>query len=275
MHDTPPPHPTDPLGGLWRTWSTTRFVIFAFLLLAASFLLQILVYGLTNDIFLPVLVADLVGVILPCWHAAREAGGTLGRDFHLTRPEPLTLVAAVIVAVAALVPTSFLAELSSRIHAVDPQWVLFYQKNLPGHWPGIALAAVTVVVVAPLAEELLFRGVVYRLARRTWGPWPAALVSALAFGLIHGEPWFLFGLIGLGLLFAFLYETTGSLLATVIAHGVHNGISLALMVAQRDELGDSLDPHAQDWLFLVLSAVALAVTLIVLRRRGHGLGETR
>ena len=135
-----------------------------------------------------------------------------------------------VTAAAALLPTSALAGLSARVHPVDPQWLAFTAttcrpRDWASPWP-----RVTAVLAAPLAEELLFRGLIYRLARRTWGAWPAAVVSSLVFGLIHGEPWYLFGLVGLGLILAYLYEATGSLLAPVIAHALHNAVSLYVML---------------------------------------------
>ena len=73
-------------------------------------------------------------------------------------------------------------------------------------------------------------GLLYRLARRTWGASSAAVVSALAFGLLHGEPWYLFGLVGLGLLLAYVYEMTGSLTPGIVLHGVYNGASFFLLL---------------------------------------------
>ena len=62
-------------------------------------------------------------------------------------------------------------------------------------WGLLAFGAV--VVVGPLAEEIIFRGLIHRVFSRTWGPWPAIIASALVFGLVHGEPWYLLGLVGM------------------------------------------------------------------------------
>jgi membrane protease YdiL (CAAX protease family) len=247
-------------------------VLFIMLALAGDYLAQLLMYGVSRDLFLPVLAGSLLGVVLPCRLLARGNGGTLRRDFHLDRLDAGTLAAAVVMAAAALLPTSALAGLSARIHPVDPRWLEFYLEHLPSSGLGILVAAVTAVLAAPLAEELLFRGLVYRLARRTWGPWPAAVVSSLAFGLIHGEPWFLFGLVGLGLILAYLYETTGSLLAPVIAHALHNAVSLYLIVEDPDQIAANPPLTSSDWIQLTASVVALAVVAVLLSRRTRRLG---
>jgi len=262
-----PPH-RNLAPGLWARWSSLRLVLFGFALLAGNFLVQILIYGTTGLLFLPVLAGNLLGVILPCVLASRLNEGTFARDFHLRWPGAGGATLAVVAALVALSPTSFLAHLSSRIHAVDPDWIAFYREMLPDTVGGLALATATVVLVAPLAEELLFRGLLYRLARRSWGPWPAAVVSALAFGLVHGEPWYLFGLVGLGMWLAFLYESTGSLLMPVVAHATHNGISLLLMVKDRATLGAEEPITAVDGILLAASlAVGLLLAVLLLRRR--------
>ncbi len=257
----------------WPAWPTRRLLLFIVLVLAGDYLAQLLVYGVSQDLFLPVLAGSLLGVVLPCRLLARGGGGTLRRDFHLDRVDSGMLVASVVAAAAALLPTSVLAGLSARIHPVDPSWLEFTLDHLPASGLGIVVAAVTAVLAAPLAEELLFRGLLYRLARRAWGPWPAATVSSLVFGLIHGEPWFLFGLIGLGLILAYLYETTGSLLAPVIAHALHNAVSLSLMIREPDRIGEDLVLATADWALLALSLAALAVTGFLLSRRARRLDD--
>ena len=266
------PTPTSPLPP-WPTWPARRLLVFIALVFAGNNLAQILTYSLVEDLFLPVLVGSLLGVVLPCRMLARGHGGTLRRDFHLDRLDMGTLVAAIIAAAAALLPSSALAMLSARIHPVDPQWLATLLEHLPTSGLGIAVAAAVAVFAGPLAEELLFRGLIYRLARRTWGPWPAALVSSLLFGLVHGEPWFLFGLIGLGLVFAYLYETTGSLLAPVIAHALYNGFALFAMIREPDQIGAEPTLEPRDWTLLGISVAMLAVTAVLLARRQRQLGR--
>lgn len=260
------PGPASPVPS-WPSWPARRLLLFIMLALAGDYLAQLLAFGLCRDLFLTVLAGSLLGVILPCHLLARGSGGTLRHEFHLDRLDAGALIAAALAGGAALLPTSVLAGLSARIHPVDPQWIAFTLDHLPSSGLGIAVAAVTTVVAAPLAEELVFRGLIYRLARRTWGVWPAAVVSSLAFGLIHGEPWFLFGLVALGLVLAYLYETTGSLLAPVIAHGLHNAVSLYLMLRDPSQLAEDPALEPGDWVLLGVSVVILAILVALLRRR--------
>jgi membrane protease YdiL (CAAX protease family) len=91
--------------------------------------------------------------------------------------------------------------------------------------PGVLVGAgVFVTILAPLAEEMVFRGFVYTGLRRVAGPGRAAVASAVLFALIHGSPYASLPLFGLGLALAFLYERNGSLTAPVALHGAFNGL---------------------------------------------------
>jgi len=87
-----------------------------------------------------------------------------------------------------------------------------------------------ICVVVPVLEETLFRGVIFRgLAARS-GFWPAAVVSALIFSLLHMSAAAAFPLFLLGLLFAWLCHRYQSLVAPAAAHGVYNALNLAILV---------------------------------------------
>jgi membrane protease YdiL (CAAX protease family) len=163
-------------------------------------------------------------------------------------------------AACSLVPTSLLAELSQRLHPIDPKWESLFREHLPTTIPGVVLAVFTVVLVAPLAEEIIFRGLLHRLASSMWGAVPATIISALVFGIVHGEPWFLFGLVGVGVMLAFIYETTRSVTACWAAHAVHNAVSLWAMLANEGSLAEPRAITRLDW---ALGAVSVLGILLV------------
>lgn len=83
--------------------------------------------------------------------------------------------------------------------------------------------AIMVVVGAPIAEELTFRGLLWSgLAKRGVRPWVAVLVSAAAFALIHFEPERLFVLLVIGSVLGAVRWITGSVGACIVAHAVNN-----------------------------------------------------
>ena len=232
----------------------------ATLLMAGNFFFQILFYMVRADLFVPVMAGAVAGVLVPMYLMARRWDFSLRSDFSLTNPHPIVLAASALLAVCSLVPTSLLAELSLRLHPVDPQWESLFRDHLPTTSLGVVLAVISVVIVAPLAEEIIFRGLLHRLASSMWGAIPAALVSALVFGIVHGEPWFLFGLVGVGLMLAFIYEVTRSVTACWVAHAVHNSISLWAMLNTEGSLAEPQTITMQDW---GLAAVSVLGMLLV------------
>ena len=85
-------------------------------------------------------------------------------------------------------------------------------------WAGIILYG----IVSPLAEEIVFRGIVYNRLRRQYTRWIAIVASALLFGLYHGNVvQALYGFV-LGVLIAVLYEKYGSFAVPVILHSAAN-----------------------------------------------------
>ncbi|HEY7478221.1 MAG TPA: CPBP family intramembrane glutamic endopeptidase [Actinomycetota bacterium] len=102
---------------------------------------------------------------------------------------------------------------------------------------GEVLAVVLAVLVAPVTEELFYRGVLFRSVRDRHGFWPGALVSALLFGLVHfvPAPWQDFVLLQsimvfTGLALAWVYERRGTIVASIAAHMVFNIIGITFIL---------------------------------------------
>ena len=88
--------------------------------------------------------------------------------------------------------------------------------------------ALVVIVVAPICEEIFFRGFLYRVLRMRMTFWLAAVIDGLLFGLVHASSTTLAALpilAFLGLVFCYVYERTGTLFATIALHALNNTIS--------------------------------------------------
>jgi membrane protease YdiL (CAAX protease family) len=108
------------------------------------------------------------------------------------------------------------------------------------HGGDVLLVALLVVLVAPVCEELFFRGLVFKGLRRRYGFGISAALSGLVFGLAHLEqaipgPWqnaFLLvgvlALVGVGL--ALIYERRGTIAANMAAHSAFNVIGFLIIV---------------------------------------------
>lgn len=95
---------------------------------------------------------------------------------------------------------------------------------------------ISAVVMAPLIEEILFRGILQTsLLRVLHGRrWAALVIAAALFAVVHWwvVPWHnLLVLFVLGLAWGYLYERTGSLLAPILAHAVFNAANIAILLS--------------------------------------------
>ena len=124
------------------------------------------------------------------------------------------------VALAAVYLVSFLHDL-----VVHPK-----QQDIIGEFPrtgaGIVLFVILAVVMAPLFEEIFFRGFLFRGFSSSWGWVAGACVSSAVFGIAHLQLDIFVPLFALGLALAWVYKRTGSLWTSIAFHALFNGLSV-------------------------------------------------
>ncbi len=96
----------------------------------------------------------------------------------------------------------------------------------------------TMAVCAPLMEEMAFRGVIFSKTKKYSNVWVAVIFSSVLFGLWHRNLGQFFPTTMLGIVFAWIYQRTGKLRHSIIAHSLSN-IVLAVALAKE---GDYLPP---------------------------------
>ena len=105
-------------------------------------------------------------------------------------------------------------------------------QNMPVETPAqIAQIFLLAAVMAPVLEETMFRGALLHHCRR-WLPWwAAALLVAVVFAVIHPQGWFgVPALTCIAIVLAGIREWRGSIIGPMVAHALHNGTLVLLMV---------------------------------------------
>lgn len=97
----------------------------------------------------------------------------------------------------------------------------------------LILMAIAAVLVAPVCEEIVFRGYLYPVAKKYAGTWTAAICSGLVFAAAHGSLAALLPLFIFGIVLALLYEKTGSLWAPMAVHFCFNGATVGIQFLAR------------------------------------------
>jgi uncharacterized protein len=86
-----------------------------------------------------------------------------------------------------------------------------------------------VSIVGPVIEEIFFRGFMYGAIKKRFGVITAVLLSASLFSLLHTNVVGFLPIMILGVLLAYLYETTGSLVSSMAVHIIHNSVMVSLV----------------------------------------------
>ena len=108
----------------------------------------------------------------------------------------------------------------------EEQAVSIMQQVPPG-WSQVYFFVFS-VAIAPPAEEIIFRGVLYPMLKQSGFPRAAWIVAAGGFALIHMNAPVFLPLTALAVMLIWLYERTDNLLAPILAHGGFNALNIAI-----------------------------------------------
>jgi membrane protease YdiL (CAAX protease family) len=226
--------------------------------------------GLSQSIIshsLTMLLSYIALFAIVIWIAVRKkvrAEGYFSPNFSLPSPVTLLLIVAATASIYFLVDPlvdfipmpKFIEQLFLQLLGDQNVWTI-----------------ITVVIAAPLCEELLLRGIILDGLLKIYPPGKAIFWSAIFFGLYHLNPWQFIPALALGLFMGWIYYRTRSLMATIFIHFIANSTGAFLgyfipseadkMVTTRELIGNSL-------LYFILLAAALLLaimSLILLKKR--------
>lgn len=144
------------------------------------------------------------------------------------------------------------------------------ENNLEVQFDGLAhniLGAFTISVLAPVLEEVMFRGAIQGYIARTFGkPWLAILVAALIFGIYHWNPVQVVYATLLGIIFGWIYYITGSLLSVIVGHVLNNSIATFTMLFMSDVSEVEVSNSSPGYIsFVVFAALSVWLAVILYR----------
>jgi len=216
--------------------------------------------------------ALLVFYALPLW-LLRRARAPWRTTLRLLPISPIQTVLTVVAALAVVLPMNLLGEWNLRWLPPPETFVEFLEDLTPEGPAEWVLATLSVVVVVPIGEEIVFRGIMQQAARQGLrGPVAAVLVGVL-FGVLHFEPWYVTGLAVAGVAMGFALEITGSLLAPILLHAVYNAVALAALTVPDESLPAWIGSSPAGIAVAILSAGVAVVAFRALRTVSRPRGE--
>jgi membrane protease YdiL (CAAX protease family) len=158
-----------------------------------------------------------------------------------------------------------------RVLLPPPQWLQEVFEDLFLSKDRLLARVFMLVLVAPVSEELLFRGIILRGLLSRYRPSVAVTLTALLFAALHMNPWQSLSALFLGILFGWFYWRTGSVALCVLAHAIANGMSILFTLLPLDIPGmtgmpDSTTTVFQPWWLDAAGAGVLAAGFWIFRR---------
>jgi uncharacterized protein len=235
----PPQLPAAKLPRTWKFFGTAFWGAAAFAAMSAGQLIAILIaLGLfaqgefSDDRFRAVaehggavaasVLLGLPPALLVLWLATRLAGRSFASYLALRRPHPKDIAFGLAASAVLLLSLDAIAYLAG--YPLSPEFALASVRSARDS--GLVwLVLLGFCVGAPIAEEFIFRGFVFRGWSTTFlGPIGTVVLSSALFAVIHlqYELFYIAGIFLIGLLFGYLRHRSGSTWLTVITHAFYN-----------------------------------------------------
>lgn len=167
------------------------------------------------------IVLSVGSILFILYFAYRKANTKLSNLFPMKLFNPLIILPMITFLAASHV---FLGEINLKVDQLVPPpdwfWELFDRIFESDY--GIYGALLKVAVVAPIVEELIFRGVIMHGFMRNYPKIIAIFVSALFFALFHLNPWQFPATFLLGLLLGWIMVITRNIFACILGHSINN-----------------------------------------------------
>ncbi|MDD4673021.1 MAG: type II CAAX endopeptidase family protein [Bacteroidales bacterium] len=154
------------------------------------------------------------GVFFVAHFMRKSRTGIRRYDFSLSSLKMMALVSVSIIAIQ----VGIVSPLANLLPMSDSFKQIFIELgNQKGVFPFL-----TIVVAAPILEELIFRGIILDGFLRRYSPVKSIVLSSFLFGIVHFNPWQFIAAFLIGLLAGWVYYKTRKLSLTIIIHVVNN-----------------------------------------------------
>lgn len=204
-----------------------------------------------------------MGITLFIFYLAyKKANQPFRQVFALKGFNPWILLPALFILPAMQYLVGFLNILVDNLLPAPPWfWELFERifDNRFGFW-GTALK---VVLLAPLVEEILFRGIIMHGLMRNYRGWLAVLMSGILFSAFHLNPWQMTYTFFLGLLLGWLMLKTRSLPLAILVHAMNNLLVL-LSLTYHEQVSQSALYQLSRSNSVVLSSLVLIACMVII-----------
>lgn len=120
----------------------------------------------------------------------------------------------------------------------------------------------TSIVIAPIMEEILFRGILQDALMRKYGVFVGILIASAVFGIVHLIPQQVVNAFMIGIVLGYIYYRTGALLPVILIHCINNAISYFTWMLNGETLLSTREQMGNDTLYFTVYGIACALFVI-------------
>lgn len=244
----------------WHYFSRLRRTIIGDILLVVIFLMLYLIMGaiftLSTGVINGSIIADMAMAVFAYWYL-HVKGGVLNITWGKKKPEKIPKWLLIFGTIIFCLVMYFVAQImgAAVLSKVGDQNFHNYQKMLYQSNPQIII--LMSLIIAPICEEFLFRGLIYNTLKSSLKSIWAAIITALVFSLMHGTIVQGIGVVLLSLTCCCVYEYSGNLAYNILVHIGYNFFASLFAGIKISNLFNNV--YFDGFLYVLLIAILLII----------------
>jgi membrane protease YdiL (CAAX protease family) len=213
-------------------------------------------------------VSSLLGIIIPVYLLTRRFPSGIRGQLRIAMPRWPRLLLVIVATVGAVVLVDEIYVITQQFSPVPEEYAEAIRELQPKTPLQFVITLVGLCLLVPLAEEVVFRGLIQQVFARNMGALLAIGLAGAIFGAVHLNAHLLVSLTVFGWFLGWVYHVTGNLTYTIVAHAVFNLSALAQLTWSTDTMTGGLPFYLQDVRIVVATLVVFVFLLFKMKEGG-------
>jgi membrane protease YdiL (CAAX protease family) len=261
---SPPDAPAEAIG-IFERINNYLLLVYAGACLLMNYSLAGLLY-FKGMVALSLSLPGILSILLPFYLLSRRSTLGFAQEFRFAAVGAKTTAIVLALSAAVILPVEAFSSIFERMRPPDAEYTSFILSIKPKGTASFFYVSLGVVLVAAVAEELLFRGFVQRIFQRNMSGPLAVAFAGILFSLSHFNPPVIPGIAALGMLYGYIFFKTGNLWYSVMGHALFNLVMLVRLNYASEEDIASANVTLPDMTWTLVSLAAFVCSLWLLRR---------
>jgi membrane protease YdiL (CAAX protease family) len=206
-------------------------------------------------------VSSLFGIVLPVALLMRKFPGGFTGQIRLARPRIHRLIIVMVATCAAVVLVDQIYVINQHFTPVPEEYAEQIRELKPQNTVQLVVTIIGLCLLVPISEEMVFRGMIQRIFSRNMGPVVGVLLAGALFGAVHLNAHLLISITCFGWFLGFLFESTGNLVYSMVAHAIFNAVALIQLTTDASVESGNLPVYLRD-VWMVVVALVLFIFLV-------------